>query len=227
MVIEPLKGGQWDYPLNIQTNAENATAVAPVMYIKNASYETEAIQSMGEPANLAVRANKASFANVAYQTEGEFANTWKFTNVSNVKGSQQTETQCGFMFDQLQKGDGTRISTFFDNGYQYISLQFYVAASTVDSVDFRHGLKTDRYFVNGTAREQYNGNIFTIYDANGQVATTLTAGTWYTLVIIPQAEADGVSAGIYINLRETNAAEESPVMYIKNPTYLVNAPVIG
>ena len=112
---------------------------------------------------------------------------------------------------------------------QYISLQFYLATSTLDSLDLRHGDNTDRYFVDGTACTQFNNNVFMIYDANGQVATTLTAGAWYTLVIKPgfHPNGDGNSAGVYINLREMDRSQEAPVMYVKDVTYLVENPQVG
>ncbi len=217
LVIKPTQGAM----LFLQTNAESSTSEAPVMYIKNLAYRTvHPFAKTQESANLYIRTDKGSNHSVAYQTEGDFAGCWKFTN-----GNYTTETQCGFMFDQLQQSNGTRITTFFDNGYQYISLQFYVATSTVDSIDLRHGNKTDRYYTDGKACEQNNGDIFTIYDADGNKVTTLTAGAWYTLVIKPEKDAEGsASAGVYINLRETDNSQEAPVMYIKNPTYLVGNP---
>ncbi len=214
LVIKPVEGEK----LCIQTNAENSSSSAPVMYVKNLAYEVESSFET-QSANLYIRTDKGASHSVVYQTEGDFAGCWKFTN-----GNYTTETQCGFMFDQLQQSNGTRITTFFDNGYQYISLQFYVAISTVDSIDLRHGDKTDRYFTDGTAREQNNGDIFTIYDADGNKVTTLTAGAWYTLVIKPEKYTDGNASGVYINLRETDNSQEAPVMYIKNATYSVDAP---
>ena len=68
-----------------------------------------------------------------------------------------------------------------------------------------------------------------IYDAEGNVVNTLEAGTWYTLVIKPgfHPNGDGNSAGVYINLRETDRSQEAPVMYVKDVTYLVENPQVG
>ena len=43
LVIKPHTAaqGNYDYPLRIQTNAQTSTSEAPVMYIKNVSYEKE------------------------------------------------------------------------------------------------------------------------------------------------------------------------------------------
>ena len=54
MVIKPLQcpaTNAWEYPLNIQTNAETAASAAPVMYIKNATYSSEPISLPELPVN--------------------------------------------------------------------------------------------------------------------------------------------------------------------------------
>lgn len=222
LVIKPHEEAQggWTYPLRIQTNAETNASEAPVMYVKNLSYKAEnPYAPKTENATLYVRGDKGQHNKIVYQKEGDFANCWKFEN-----GNYTSETQSGFMFDKLQLANGTRITDFFDGGYQYIVLQFYVETATVDSLDLRHGDKTDRYFTNGTSCEKSNGEVFTVYDAEGNVVTALNAGEWYTLVIKPELYTDGKASGVYINLREMDSTQTVPVMYVKDASYSVEKP---
>ena len=215
LVIKPVEGKK----LCIQTNAQTDTSSAPVMYVKDLSYETK---NPFAKTTLIVDTSRAS---LEYQENGDFAGAYKYTNTSLGRGNNVTgEAGVHFMEVYDPNNGYTSAQTFFNDGYQYITLDFY-AEESVYSIDLQSGwtVNGNNWIEKITADLTFTSDIFAIYDANGEKVDKWTAGTWYTLVIKPQ-EGGTWDYPLRIQTNAENSASAAPVMYVKNATYSVDAP---
>lgn len=206
----------------IQTNAETKTSEAPVMYVKNFSYEKA---KPFPTTTLSVNTAKAS---LEMQTEGNFAGAYKYTNTSLGRGSNQSNGTGIYFNEVFSSGNGGANQTFFNDGYQYIVFDFY-AEESVYSLELQIG----SWSVNGntwieqvTAGKTFNSDYVSIYNQNGEKVNSWTAGEWYTMVIKP-LQCPATNAWEYPLNIQTNAqtaTSAAPVMYIKNATYTAEFP---
>ncbi len=115
-------------------------------------------------------------------------------------------------------------TTFFDNGYQYVYLNFYVEAAY--SLNLRYGDNaTDGAISDLKPDTEFSSEVFSIYDENGNKVNKWTVGAWYTLVIKPVKSSTGTCKWLSIYTRaETGTSTETRVMYLKNVSYLKEAP---
>lgn len=206
----------------IQTNAETKTSEAPVMYVKNVSYEKA---KPFPTTTLSVNTAKAS---LEMQTEGDFAGAYKYTNWSLGRGTNQSNGTGIYFNEVFSSGNGGANQTFFNDGYQYIVFDFY-AEESVYSLELQIG----SWSVNGntwieqvTAGKTFNSDYVSIYNQNGEKVNSWTAGEWYTMVIKP-LQCPAANAWEYPLNIQTNAqtaTSAAPVMYVKNATYAAEFP---
>ena len=217
LLIKPTEG-MW---LSIQTNAETATSDAPVMYVKNLSYEAK--NPMPMIPTLVV--NSAKNATLAKETSGDFAGAYKYTN--NSKGTVGGMWgDAGIYFNEICPLTGGHSTAFHDAGYQYVKFDFY-ATETVFSISFTENWMnlSARVYTVKVGESLASNDIFEIYDANGNKVNTWTANAWYTLVIKPTATTQGnYDYPLRIQTNAETATSDAPVMYIKNATYTVENP---
>lgn len=214
-----------DHPLRIQPKTSNVGTAeeAPVMYIKNVSYESEHPFPMKPTLSV-----KSGLATLEQVTEGEFAGAYKYTNT--LSGDQAGAS--GFYFNEINPAGQAHTTTFHDEGFNYVKLDFY-ATETVYSITFSENwlggqeLRNSRDVKPGDTLSSNVDGIFEIYDANGNKVNTWTVGQWYTLLIKPTVATAGTwDYPLRIQANAENTSADKPVMYIKDVTYLATNPFI-
>ena len=205
--------------LHIQTNAETTTSETPVMYVKNLSYEK------AKPFAQTTLIENTTHASLEKETSGDFAGAYKYTNTSLGRGGS-VSNGAGVFFNEVYdwKNGCDSSKTFFTDGFKYIKLDFY-AESSVYSIDLQMAWIVDdnKWVERITAGTSFSSDYFSIYNQDGEKVNTWTAGEWYTLVIEPQ-QGGTWDYPLSIQTNAETAESEAPVMYIKNPTYLAEAP---
>jgi hypothetical protein len=220
LLIKPIEGNM----LFVQTNAQTADSEAPVMYVKNLSYETE------NPFARKTMVVNTALASLEMQTEGDFAGAYKYTNWSLGRGTNQSNGT-GIYFDEVFSGGvGAANQTFFKDGYQYIAIDFY-AEESVYSLELQIGWSVDgnKWIEKLTAGKTFTSDYFSIYNQNGEKVNSWTAGQWYTIVIKPLKCSDSNAWEYPLNIQANaeTAESEAPVMYFKDATYSVKNPYAG
>lgn len=220
LLIKPTNGKM----LSVQTNAETATSGAPVMYVRNLSYEPE--NPMPNKPTLVV--NTAKGATIDKQLSGDFAGTFKYTNKNDSTVDQWGGS--GIYFNEIYPPTGSGYnSAFHDAGYNYIVLDFY-ATDTVDKIMFSENWANESARNStveaGVALGSAVDGLFEIYDKDGNKVNKWTAKTWYTLVIKPSVVPGTNNHPLRIQPKtnDVGTAEEAPVMYIRGVTYVAAHP---
>ena len=80
---------------------------------------------------------KINYASLEKQTSGDFAGAYKYTNTSLGKLADNTGVsgEAGIYFNEIFPISGGRSEAFHDEGYQYVTLEFY-ATESVYSISF-------------------------------------------------------------------------------------------
>ena len=217
LVIKPVEGKR----LCIQTNSQT-TDVVPVMYLKNLSYKAT------NPFFKTTMVVHGDYASLEKQTSGDFAGAYKYTNTSLGKLADNTGVsgEAGIYFNEIFPISGGRSEAFHDEGYQYVTLEFY-ATESVYSISFVENWMSAgaaRVFTLTAGQTLPENDIFAIYNANGEKVNKWTQGEWYTLVIKPTATVDAWNPPLRIQTNAETATSDAPVMYLKNVTYCVENP---
>lgn len=224
--VNRISKGRW-YTLYIVPGGENRVNVfmnggsadkPSVMYIKNASYETE----MPLFPTLGVHKNYTSSVSIEYQTSGIFEGAYKYTNNHGGRyGTSVTYGDAGAFFNEIHTGGlswGDQPYQFFNKGYTQVKFDIYIEES-VKTIDFRIDYTSGSAWntvdigsdddIAGTVHT-WNSNVWKFYDEKGNQVNTLAHNTWYTVVVTPVqgkwfvVQSNGVGA----------------VMYFKNMEYL-------
>jgi hypothetical protein len=203
--------------------AENTSAKA---YIKHVSFEY--LASPVEKLSV-----NTMYASLEMQKGGDFAGAYKYTNWSLGRGGEANISNgTGIYFNEVfSAGVGAANQTFFKNGYQYIAIDFY-AEESVYSLE----LQIAGWIVDGntwieklTAGTTFTSEYVFIYNQNGELVNSWTAGEWYTMVIKPLKCSDSNAWEYPLNIQANaeTAESEAPVMYFKDATYSVKNPYAG
>ena len=219
LVIKPVEGKR----LCIQTNSQT-TDVVPVMYLKNLSYKAT---NPFFQTTLAVSDSHGS--TLEKQTDGDFAGAYKYTNTSKgTVGGKYGDA--GFYFNEVFPVSGGHSTDFHDEGFEYITIEFYATAS-VYSISFAENWMSagnPRWWTITAGQTLPENEIFAIYNANGEKVNAWTQGEWFTLVIKPHTDTAGsYTYPLRIQSNAETAASDVPVMYLRNATYCVENPYAG
>ena len=216
LLIKPNSGET----MRIQTNAETKESAAPVMYLRNFSYEKT--NPFFRP-TMVVNSNLAS---LEMEAAGEFVGAYKYTNTSlGTAGNQYGDA--GIYFDEIFPISGGHNTAFHDGGYQYVTIEFY-ATESVHSISLCENWMTagaERVYTITAGQTLVSNDIFAIYNANGEKVDKWTVGEWYTLVIKPHTDtAGGWTYPLRIQTNAETSTSAAPVMYLKNVAYTATNP---
>lgn len=204
--------------VSVWSNGGSESAPAK-MYMKYISFENAVTE-----ATLGVHTNYTGAVSIEYQTSGNFAGAYKYTNANGGRYGTGAITygESGVFFNEVWTG-GTATTNqawrFFTRGYKYVKLEMYIDKS-VKTIDFRNGDNSmtagwqtvdigQDDNINNTVNS-WNTDVWKFYDPYGNRVTSLDYDTWYTVYLTPLQTIACIQAN----------GDGAPVMYFKNVEYL-------
>ena len=156
-----------------------------------------------------------------WQNDGELAGSWRYENKSSGGDAPTTDYgNSGVLFSDLHDPVNMREGVFFQDGYQWIKVDFYMEESVrTFTVRFSAG-KNNAYWVRNIPFERLIPENVYALNEDGERINVLNYNEWFTLYIPVQTRT--VDDNWYMVCVYTNGGSEREpaVAYMKNLNYL-------